>query len=138
MRYRTIDHTGDVGIKVYGKTLPELFSNAAYAFFDIMIKSLKRIEVKLEKEISLSANDSEQLLVQWLSEFLYLYETKGLIFKEFELRELREKGLEAVARGEIFDPKRHRIQTAIKAVTYHGLKIEKKGSLFQTLIIFDL
>lgn len=78
MRYRTIDHTGDVGIKVYGKTLPDLFSNAAFAFFDTLTDA-SRIQTRLEERISLTAHDTEQLLVQWLSEFLYLFDTRRLL-----------------------------------------------------------
>ncbi len=135
--YRIIDHTGDMGIKVRGKTLPELFQNAALAFFDILIKGSEP-QTPLEEQISVSANDAEQLLVNWLGEFLYLYDTKRLIFHKFEIKEFEDDRIYAVARGEILDPKRHRVKTEIKAVTYHGLKIEKKRGVYSTIIIFDI
>lgn len=135
--FRIIEHTGDLGVKVAGFTLPELFQNAALAFFNILTRPSK-IEPKLEEKISVTANDAEQLLVAWLSEFLYLYETRRLLFREFEIQKLTAGTLEAAVRGEIYDPKRHPIKTEIKAVTYHGLRIEKKNSFYSTLIIFDL
>jgi SHS2 domain-containing protein len=135
--YKTIDHTGDVGIKVYGKSLPELFQNAAHGLFDIILKKPKIQGLHAEK-ISVTANDVEQLLVTWLSEFLYLFDTKRLVFGKIAIDKFEETAVEATAEGEIFDPKKHVIQTEIKAVTYHGLKIGKKGSLYTTLVIFDI
>lgn len=132
-----IEHTGDLGVKVAGKSLPEMFQNAALAFFDILTHPSK-IEAKLEEKISVTGGDPEQLLVAWLSEFLYLYDTRRLLFREFEIQQFADHSLVASARGEIYDPRKHRIKTEIKAVTYHGLRIEKKRALYTTLIIFDL
>lgn len=132
-----IDHTGDIGIEVQGKTLPELFRNAAYAFFDIILGKAK-VKSTLEETISVSGNDYEQLLVNWLSEFLYLFETKKLIFSNIQVKKLDGKRIEAVAAGEVYNPQTHSIKTEVKAVTYHGLKIEKKGSIYSTVIIFDI
>lgn len=137
MRYRMIDHTGDVGIKVYGSSLPELFKNAAAAFLDILLAKGK-ITPRLEEKIFVSAGDTEQLLVTWLSELLYLFDTKRLLFSNIEFEEFGDNQIRAVARGELFDPKKHRLKTEIKAVTYHGLKIEKKNSIYSTLVIFDI
>ncbi len=137
MRYRVIDHTSDVGIKIYGAGLPELFKNSAAAFLNILLAKGK-IETRLEERITVSASDTEQLLVIWLSELLYLFDTKKLLFNNIEIEEFSDTQIQAVARGELFDPKKHRLKTEIKAVTYHGLKIEKKGSLYSTVVIFDI
>ena len=136
-RYKMIDHTGDIAIEVYGRTLAELFRNAAFGYFDI-ITDTRKIKPKLEERISLAAGDTEALLVSWLSELLYLFDAKRVLFSEFTLKRVTEKSLEASIRGEAFDPKRHLIQTEVKAVTYHGMKIEKKGAVYSTVIVFDI
>ncbi len=136
-RYRSIAHAADLGIEVYGKTLPELFQNAAFAFFDILLYKGK-VSAKLGEKISVSADDTEQLLVVWLSEFLYLFDTKRFLVSRIEIKKFQDNCLEAWAEGEIFNAQKHSIKTEVKAVTYHGLKIEKKGSVYSTVIIFDI
>lgn len=137
MRYRVIDHTSDIGVRIYGHNLPELFINSTDAFFSLLLAKGK-IETRLEEKITVSAHDEEQLLVAWLSEFLYLFDTRKLLFNSVEIETFSDTHIQAVARGEIFDPKRHRLKSEIKAVTYHGLKIEKKRSLYSTIVIFDI
>lgn len=132
-----IDHTGDIGVEVYGEDLPALFRHAANALFDIILGDSK-IETRHEERVAVSANDQEQLLVTWLSELLYLFDTKRVVLTSFEFERLTETQLEGKVEGEFFDPARHRIETEIKAVTYHGLKIEKKGPLYTTVIVFDV
>lgn len=136
-KYRMIDHTADIAVEVYGETLAALFANSAAALFDIILGDSK-IEPHVAEAVRVSANDQEQLLVTWLSEFIYLFDTKRLVFSKFDLDRLTDTRLEGTAAGEAFDPMRHRIHTEIKAVTYHGLKIEKKGPLYTTAIVFDI
>ena len=133
-RYETIDHTADIAIKAFGSSLPEAFCNAAYGMFDIMsdassIDPLKEIEVKLE------APDMEQLLVDWLSELLYLSEVEETLFCEFEVKITGTK-LEGKARGEKIDLARHGFNTEIKAVTYHMLEIDVQNNTIQ--VLFDI
>lgn len=70
LKYILIDHTADLGIDVFGSTLPELFTNAAFAMFDI-ITDLSRVDNTIEYNLEVSGIDKEQLLVNWLTELLY-------------------------------------------------------------------
>lgn len=143
--YQLFDHTGDLGIMVWGHDLAQLFCHAGLAFFDI-ITDLSLVQTKEEKEILVEGQDLEQLMVNWLEELLYLFETKGLLFNELGILGINNNRLKALGQGEPFDPKRHTINTVIKAATYHQLKVaeaetcseqsESKG--WQARIIFDL
>jgi len=133
-KYETIDHTADIAIKAFGNSLSECFENAAYAMFDIMsdassISPLKEFEVKLE------APDMEQLLVDWLSELLYLSEVEETLFCEFEVK-INGNRLEGKAKGEKMNLTRHGFNTEIKAVTYHMLEIDKVNNTVQ--VLFDI
>ena len=102
--------------------------------FDIMsntssIAPLQDFEVKLE------APDMEQLLVDWLSELLYLSDVEETLFCEFEVK-IRGNKLEGKARGEKIDLARHGFNTEIKAVTYHMLEIDKVNNTVQ--VLFDI
>jgi len=135
--YELIDHTADIGIRVYGRELKELFKNAAFAMFDIMA-DLEGLKGSVEVEIKKEAPNSEELLVEWMDELLYNFYTKGLIFNEFEITEFNDKRIAAKATGRHLGENRSRLKTEIKAVTYHDLKIEKKDNLWQTQLIFDV
>lgn len=82
--------------------------------------------------------DKEQLLVNWLSELLYLHEIKNMLFKEFYINDMNDLQLKATIHGELLDEKRHVIKTAIKAVTHHNLVIKQENSRWRARVIFDL
>ena len=135
--FKIIDHTGDMGIIIYGGDLRELFLNAGRAFFSL-ITHLNRIRSTFEHTIVLKSENLDELMVTWLGELLYLFDAKGMLLKKFDLDEINKHGLKAVVRGESFQPERHVIKREIKAVTYHQAKVEKKGGTWEGRIIFDL
>lgn len=136
MRFEVIDHTSEVGIAARGAELAEAFANAAYGMFSIMAE-LEGVEEKVTQQIELEAEDEETLLVEWLTELLYLFEVKGIIFRRFEISQVDGRRLQARAFGEKLDTSRHQLKTAIKAVTYHLLKVEKSNG-YRVQVIFDV
>jgi len=140
-QFETIEHTADLGIIVYGDTLPELFRNAAFGMFSL-ITSLDNVKEKFRISISIDAHDHEELLVTFLNELQYYYSTKKVIFKRFEIFNLGETHLDANISGEEIADRTGAssgILHDIKAATYHQLKIEKTpGSGYKTRIIFDV
>ena len=136
-RFTYIEHTGDLGIQIYGQDLPMLFKHAAEAFFET-ITDPGLIRLKDTQDILLRANGLEELMVAWLNEFLFLFDTKGRLFKKFDINLLKTRELRAMARGETFIEGRHPIKTLIKAVTYHQLQVIKEEGFWRAQIIFDL
>ncbi|MFQ5843112.1 MAG: archease [Thermodesulfobacteriota bacterium] len=136
-KFRLLDHTGDLGILVYGGNVEELFSNAAEAFFDI-ITDVRRIRESTERIIRVQGPNLEELMVRWLGELLYVHDVDGLLFRSFSIDELLDGSLKARARGEVFDEKRHIMKTGIKAVTYHQIQVRKEKDRWRARIIFDL
>ena len=136
-KYELIDHTADVGVKAKGKTLAECFENAAHGMFDL-ITDMSEIENTGQYTIELKADDLEQLLVDWLSELLFLQSANNLIFGFFKV-DLDEKNkiLSAKIFGEKFDLSKHKIGVEIKAVTYHMLEVKKKKPFF-VKVLFDI
>ena len=135
--YRILDHTGDIGIRVWGKTLPILFSHAGWAMFDL-ITFAKRIKPEKDREISVTAPDREALLVAWLGELLYTFETQNMVFSKFEIYKFSDTCLEARIWGEPFQETRHLLKLQIKAVTYHQLRIWQERGLWKAEVIFDI
>lgn len=136
-RYEQFPHTADIGVRAYGRTIKELFENAAFAMFDI-IADLEGLKDSVVETLEVEASNYEELLVAFLDELLYRFYTKWFIFFKFEIEELTETRIKAKAFGRPVGENRNRLKTEIKAATYHNLKIEKTGEGYKVEIIFDI
>lgn len=135
MRYKILEHKSDYKIRAFGKDLPELFSNAAAGMMDFLYESAKckTQSAKDKRIIKLQANDLKALLVDWLSELLYLTDTKNLAYTKFDFKRLTETKLAAEVFGFVAKAK-----DDIKAVTYHGLEINKVVRGWEAVVLFDI
>lgn len=136
-RYTIFDHTADLGVEIYGKTLPELFANAAFAVFDILT-DLRFVKATEERQVVIEGSGWEDLLVNYLREILYLFNGEGLLLKEYSIGKIAPYRLEANVSGEHFDPVHHRIHTEIKAVTYHQISVRETPDGWTGRVIFDV
>ncbi len=133
--YELVEHTADVGVKAYGETIAEAFEHAAEGMFDI-ITDESTIQPIGEYTIILEAPDLEQLLVDWLSQLLFLNGAHCFVFGRFEVT-LTGTSLSARVFGEKFDTKKHRMGVEVKAVTYHMLQVHLEDPLF-VQVLFDI
>jgi SHS2 domain-containing protein len=136
-----IDHSADTGIKITGDTLEELFEAAAQGMFSIILNSDSPLW-DAKTDIKLAEPEYDDLLLEWLRELLFLFETKNLIFHKYNIKITENnkgiKNLNAECEGELFNKNRHHYNTEIKNVTYHRLKVEKKLNKWEGEVIFDL
>jgi len=136
-RYEQFSHTADIGVRVFGRTLKELFENAAFAMFDI-IADIEGLKGEIVQKIELTAPNHEELLISWLDELLYNFYTKSIIFYKFEVEELSQDFIRAKAFGRAVSDNRNRLKTEIKAATYYNLKIVKRDDYYEVDIVFDV
>ena len=135
--YEVIDHTADIGLRIYGRTLEELFIHAATGLFDL-ITSADAIPAEKDISFQLKGENAGDLLLQWLREWLFIFSTGHWVFKSVSFQKLSDKELTAVAACGQFDPKRHEQRNEVKAVTYHQFKLEKQKSGWVAEVIFDI
>lgn len=136
-RFELVDHTGDIGVRVFGESLPRLFEQAAQALTFILTDP-ETIRIKGTRKLLLEAKTDEELLVTWLNELVYLFDTEGLLCKTYDVLSVQDHRLEALAQGETYVEGRHPIKTTVKAATYHQLKIENHQGVWTAQVIFDL
>jgi len=135
--YNTFEHTADIGIEAYGRTLEEAFGNAAKGMFSIITNG-SRVEAVEKRHIELPVDsDEEQLLVDFLSELLYINDVEEMVFGDFDVK-IDDKLLVADAYGEKYDRSKHGYGTEIKAVTYHMLQIKRNKKGFYIRVLFDI
>jgi len=134
--FEIIDHTADVGIVAYGADVSQAFANAARALFSL-ITELDDVAEVLHRDVELTAPDEEGLLVEWLNELIYLFDTENIIFKRFDIIKLNNTQLKARSYGEKVDKSKHKLKTGVKAATYHMLKVDK-GDGCRVQVLFDI
>ncbi|MGI0080488.1 MAG: archease [Nitrososphaerales archaeon] len=140
VRYRLLDHTTDAEIESYGATLEEAFENAAFALEDTMV-DVASIRPEIEEQIMIKAKDKEALLYSWLEALIIRQDTENMLFSKFSCKISDiNKGFQLKAKisGEKFDPTRHEQKTAIKAPTYHGMKIVEGHQRTTLRFLLDL
>lgn len=136
-KYRYFDHTGDVGVEVFGENLAALFRHAGEAFTDI-VTDADTVRTQEEKTIELQADNVEELLVGWLNELVFLFDTQGLLPKTFAIDAIDRLHIEATVQGETYEENRHPIKTTIKGATYHQLEVIRENDGWNARIVFDL
>jgi SHS2 domain-containing protein len=137
LMYETFEHTADLGLRVRAADLPSLFAEAARGLFSIIVADLGAVRPLQTISLNVEGEASELLLFDWLSELLYIYETRRLLLAEFDTR-LGPTSLIATARGEPVDPSRHTLDHEVKAITYHALKLERENDGWLAELIVDI
>jgi SHS2 domain-containing protein len=135
--FEVIDHTADIGIVAYGTDIKQVFANAALGLFNLMA-DLDDFKEDVRREVELSAEDVEILLVEWLNELIYIFDVEHIIFKRFEIEELTSTQIKARCFGEKIKPGKHKLKREIKAATYHMLRISKDDGSYKVQVIFDI
>ncbi len=135
--YEIFEHTADIGVIARGETIEEAFGNAAYGMFDIMIYA-ERVEAVGKYRVRVKSPTLEDLLVDFLSELLYVFSVEFFVMNRFQVKITRgeEYTLEAVCGGEPYNREKHGIKTEIKAVTYHELEVNEEEGYVK--VLFDI
>lgn len=135
--WETFEHEADVGLVVRGRDGPDLFANAALAFFELVC-DLERVEERARYALAGEAEDVGALLVDWLNELVYLFEGERAVCRRFRFRAWSETSYRAEAFGEPVDPDRHDPRGLVKAATYHGLAVHPSGDGYEARVILDV
>jgi SHS2 domain-containing protein len=140
-RFEFLEHTADLYIAAYGKTLEEAFENAAYAIFEGMT-NLDTVKPQFEETVKVEGYDEKALLYNWLETLLIKFDVTGKLYSRFKISGIeRERGgfkLKAKIWGDLFNPQKHLSKVGVKAVTYHQMEILKEPELVTVKIILDI
>ena len=130
-----IEHTADIGLKAYGKTLAGAFANASVGMFSLMAE-LENVGEKESRRVEVNADDIEGLLFEWLNSLLYYFDVEMLLFKRFDVIEFEDTRLTATCYGEQYDSALHSLKMGVKSATYHQLEVDREKNCVQ--VIFDV
>ena len=135
--FELFEHTADLGLRVRAGTLEELLREAARGLLAMLIANPAAVRAVQVKTFELRSEEPGFLLFNWLNELLYAFETEKLLLVEFDLR-LEAGELRATCRGEPMDAARHQMEHEVKAITYHGLRVEQNATGWEAELIVDI
>jgi SHS2 domain-containing protein len=135
----TFEHTADLGLRVVGEDLSDLFQSAAIGLFDVIVANREVIRAQETEHIVLTADSTEDLLLQWLNELIFRCETRHRLYGGFAVAiDVTGCGLEATISGEQIDRTRHLLDHEVKAATRHGLFVERGDTGWVAELILDI
>jgi SHS2 domain-containing protein len=125
--YEILEHTADKGVRAWGRTLEELFENAARGMYRLVVDPAgKKTDVSMPIAVKVSDPfDRSELLVKWLRELIYLTDVQKVVFTDFTVRRVTETSVEGEARGFTVEDNSMLDGAPVKAVTYHRLRLEQ-------------
>lgn len=136
VQYETFEHEADIGIRGFGSTPAEAFANAARALYSVMV-DINLVEQKEFRGVNVTADDQEQLLVEWLNALLAVSDIERMVFSRFEVR-IDENRLAGTAWGERFDQGKHHAKVEVKGATYHMLSLRQENGRFVAQCVVDV
>lgn len=138
-RVESYDHTADLGLRIFAPDLDDLFRTAAAGLFDVIVVNRKDVRIGETEPVRLSADSTEELLVDWLNELIFRSETRHRLYAQFDVA-IDPTGcvLEGTIGGEEIDRERHTLDHEVKAATRHGLSLRRENDEWVAEVIVDI
>jgi SHS2 domain-containing protein len=137
----TFEHTADLGLRVFGNDLADLFETAAGGLFDAVVVNRQEVRPAESEFVSLAAETIADLYLTWLNELIFRSETGHRLFSEFRVQVDESQcapRLQAAIAGEPIDRDRHILDHEVKAATHHGLTVQPVEGGWQAEVILDI
>jgi len=135
--FEILEHTADVGIRAFGRTLPELYENAARGMLEVLLDPAS-VRPAEEEMVAVAGADAVDLLIAWLHEILLRADAGKRVFSRVRVVEVTEWQLTATLNGEALDRSRHDLRAEIKGVPYYGARVEKTAEGWMAEVYFDI
>lgn len=133
--FEELDHTAEIGLSVHADAPEQLFACAARGMFSLLRVRPDLTRPSQTHRVHVESLDGESLLVDWLSELLYLYETTGALYTECTVTRWAHIQLDATVCGY---PPAATPAVQIKAVTYHQLQVQADADGWRAQVFFDI
>ena len=133
--FEELEHTAEVGVRVQATDSAELYACSAQAMFALLHAEPDTTAVAESHQIIVDSTDAECLMVDWLSELLYIHETNGVVMTNCTVTHWSPTRLEASVIGH---PPTQPPSMDIKAVTFHQLSIQQTDDCWTAEVFFDI
>ncbi|MDP2313054.1 MAG: archease [Pseudomonadota bacterium] len=127
------DHTADVRLHVEAHDLGALLEEAGRALGELMGGGAEG-PLGDPLHVRVQAADRAALLVRWLDELVGLSEIEHRVWTDIHVSRVDERSVDAVVRGPLVEA----LRTAVKAATFHDLRVEEDCEGLQASVILDV
>lgn len=134
--FRLLPHTADIRLEVRAKDLPDLFAASVEALFSLIVDR-RRVRPAAERAYRVSGNDPAEQLFLLLREALLLFSPYGFLVRTAR-GTIKKTEVEMKVAGEPFDPMRHAASREIKAVTAHGMTVQRVPGGYVARFVVDV
>ncbi len=141
MSWEHFEHGADVGVRGRGESPERAFEAAACALFALLADDLAAVRLSVEERVECEAGNLEELLVAFLNELLFLFDSRHAVFGRFEVGIGETPGgvrLTGTARGEPFDPERHEFTVLPKGATFTALEVARRNGGWIAQCVVDV
>ena len=138
MNYEYLSHTADIKFQAFGKNIEECFTNAVYALTNIICK--QEIKGIIKKSIKAEGDDLEELLYNFLEEFLFLSDSQNFLFSKFKKIKIYKKNGKFNLNSEVLgdDSKKYQTELDVKAITYNEMFVIKDKDSYKCQVVVDV
>lgn len=133
--------TSDVTFRASGPDLDTLFTAAADATANLMVRRLDSIAPAVSIPVLVRADALDLLLLRFLEELVFHKDAERLLLRATEAHVERDDGgyrVRATLTGETIDSAKHELEADVKAVTLHGLVVRHVGSEWLAEVTLDV
>lgn len=138
-KYKFLEHTADAFFEAFGESFEELLENSAEAMCSV-VYAIEKVEPKIAARVEASGGNKEELLHNFLEEVVVEMEMRGMVFREFKVKEFDEGKNLVIAEltGEKMNAEKHGLKTEVKAVTWHKFFVKREGSKWIARVLVDI
>lgn len=136
MVFEELEHTADIRMRISASDLSSLFSESGHALSKTLYGDYP-FEIPTEIfSIEAEGKDLPELIVNFLSELLFLTETEYLVPQRFTL--IVSDHVSGTVEGVLFDREKHSGGIGVKGISYSGLSLARTKTGYELIIIFDI
>jgi len=135
MSYEFLEHIADVKFRARGSTVEEMFVSASEALNETIRGDIKILEQR-SVDFEIEGKDCEELLYNFLEEFLFLLDAEGFLVSS--VKEIKVEGfkLKCVVVGDDVD--NYKFTNDVKAVTYSEMRVWEEDGKFKCEVVLDV
>ena len=137
MPYEELEHTADVKMRITAPDFLSLLAESGDAMASVLYGDFAKEPETLTVEIEAEGEDSSELVVNFLSELLFLTEVEYLVPLSYSIAQEGNRVFGTVS-GIEFDRTKHAGGICVKGISYSGLSLEETAEGCELTIIFDI
>jgi SHS2 domain-containing protein len=128
--FRWVEHTAEIELEIEASSEAAVFDDALAAFAELVDGNGGP---SVTWEVEVEADDHAMLLVEWLSELVYLSEVEQFVPERVTALQLRDGKLRATVKGHRGKPR-----PIVKAVTLHRLELREDNDGWHARVVLDV